>query len=78
MKSNPSFEDFCKSLMGEWTKIDYEMDHLKNGYGRNDLKFNPSVPERKRKERVYTVAMNVNNYSTIVEYLDAMATASKK
>ena len=78
MKSNPSFEDFCKSLMGEWTKIDYEMDHLKNGYGRNDLKFNPSVAERKRKERVYNVAMNVNNYSTIVEYLDAMATASKK
>ena len=78
MKSHPSFEDFCKSMMGEWTKLDYEMEHLKNGYGRNDLKFNPSVAERKRKERVYTVAMNVNNYSTIVEYLDAMATASKK
>ena len=78
MKSHPSFEEFCKSLMGEWTKIDYEMEHLKNGYGRKDLKFNTSVSERKRKERIYNVVMNVNDYSTIVEYLDAMATASKK
>ena len=49
--SHPSFEDFCKSMMGEWTKIDNEMEHLKNGYGRNDLKFNHSVAGRKRKER---------------------------
>ena len=54
------------------------MEHLKNGYGRKYLKFNTSVSERKRKERIHTVAMNVNNYGTIVEYLDAMATASKK
>ena len=31
MKSHPTFEDFCKSLMGGGTKIDYELEHLKNG-----------------------------------------------
>ena len=32
----------------------------------------------KCKERIYNVAMSVFDYTTIVEYLDAMATASKK
>ena len=64
MKSHPTFEDFLKYLMGEWTKIDHEIEHLKNGYGRKDLKFN--ISERKRKERIHTVAMSVNKYSTIV------------
>ena len=56
--------------MWEWVKIDYGMEHLKNGFDKKDLKFNTSVQERKRKERIYNVA--------IVDYLDAMATASKK
>ena len=64
--------------MGEWVKIDNGMEHLKNGFDKKDLKFNNSVEERKRKERIYNVAMSVFDYTTIVEYLDAMATASKK
>ena len=64
--------------MGEWVKIDYEMEHLKNGFDKKDFKFNTPVQERKRKERIYNVAMSVFDYTTIVEYLDAMATASKK
>ena len=64
--------------MGEWVKIDYEMEHLKNRFDKKDLKFNTSVQERKRKEWIYNVAMSVFDYTTIVEYLDAMATASKK
>ena len=77
MKSHPSFTDFCKSIMVEWIKIDYEMEHLKNGFDKKDLKFNTPVQERKRKERIYNVAVSVFDYTTIVEYLDAMATASK-
>ena len=64
--------------MREWVKIDYEMEHLKNGFDKKDLKFNTSVQERTRKERIYNVAMSVFDYTTIVEYLDAMATVSKK
>ena len=30
------------------------------------------------QERIFNVAMNVNNYHTIVDYLNAMAVASKK
>ena len=47
-------------------------------FSQKDLKFNTSVQERERKERIYIVAMSVFDYTTIVEYLDAMATASKK
>ena len=36
MKSHPSFTDFCKSIMGEWVKIDYEMEHLQNGFDKKD------------------------------------------
>ena len=64
--------------MREWVKIDYEMEHLKNGFDQKYLKVNTPVQERKRKERMYNVAMSVFDYTTIVEYLDAMATVSKK
>ena len=36
--------------MGEWVKIYYGMEHLKNGFDKKDLKFNNFVEERKRKE----------------------------
>ena len=45
------------------------MEHLKNGFDKKDLKFNNSVEERKRKERIYNVAMSVFDYTTIVELL---------
>ena len=31
MKAHPTFEEFAKLLMGEWNKIEYEMDHLESG-----------------------------------------------
>ena len=37
MKPHPSFEEFCKVLMGEWVKIDVELDHLASGYTRNSF-----------------------------------------
>ena len=76
MKSHLSFEDFCKTMMGEWTNIGYTMEHLRNGYGRNDLKFNPPMAEDEERQGLYRC--NVSHYSTIAEYSDAMATASKK
>ena len=72
IKSHPTFEDFCKSLIGEWTKNRLWNGTSQEWIGRKDLKFNTSVSERKRKERIHTVGMSVNNYSTIVEYLDAV------
>ena len=78
MKPHPSFEEFCKVLMGEWVKIDYEMDHLESGFTRADLKFKASKDEQKRQERIYNVAMSVNTYHTIIDYLSSMAVASKK
>ena len=68
MKPHPSFEEFCKVLMGEWVKIDYEMDHLESGFTRADLKFKASKDEQKRQERIYNVAMSVNTYHTIIDY----------
>ena len=78
MKAHPSFEEFCQVLMGEWVKIEYEMEHLGSGYTASDLRFTASVAERKRQERIYNIAMGVNSYHTIVDYLNAMAVASKK
>ena len=78
MKPHPSFEEFCKVLMGEWVKIDYEMDHLESGFTREDLKFKASKDEQKRQERIHNVAMSVNTYHTIIDYLSSMAVASKK
>ena len=78
MKPNPSLEDFCRVLMGEWVKIDYVMDHLESGITADKIKFKTSSAEKNRQERIFNVAMNVNNFHTIVDYLNAMAVASKK
>ena len=78
MKAHPTFEEFAKLLMGEWNKIEYEMDHLESGYTAGDMRFAASMAERKRQERIYNVAMSVNSYHSIVDYLSAMAVASKK
>ena len=78
MKAHPSFEEFCQVLMGEWVKIEYEMEHLGSGYTASDMRFTASIAERKRQERIYNIAMGVNSYHTIVDYLNAMAVASKK
>ena len=54
------------------------MDHLESGYTASDMRFAASMVERKRQERIYNVAMSVNSYHSIVDYLSAMAVASKK
>ena len=53
MKAHPTFEEFSEVIMGEWVKIDYELDHLESG---SDMRFNGCLPERKRQERVYNVS----------------------
>ena len=78
MKAHPTFEEFCEVIMGEWVKIDYELDHLESGYTASDMRFNASLAERKRQERIYNVAMSVNSFHSIVDYLNALAVASKK
>jgi hypothetical protein len=78
MKAHPTFEMFAKLLMGEWNKIECEMDHLVSGYTASDLRFVASMAERTTQERIYNVAMSVNSYHSIVDYLSAMAVASKK
>ena len=56
MKAHPTFEEFAKLLMGEWNKIEYEMDHLESVYTASDMRFATSMAERKRQERIYNVA----------------------
>ena len=78
MKAHPSFEEFCQVIMREWIRIEFEMDHLESGSTRDALRFKASKAERNRQERIFNIATNVNNYHSIVEYVNAMATASKK
>ena len=78
MKPHPSMEHFCRVLMGEWVKIEYEMDLLESGVTKEKLKFKASSTEINRQDRIFNVAMSVNNFHTIVDYLNAMAVASKK
>ena len=78
MKPHPSFQEFCQVLMGEWVRIDFELDHLASGYTRDDLKFKACTQEEKRNLRIYNVAVSVNDFHSIIDYLDAMAIASKK
>ena len=77
MKAHPSFEDFCQVIMREWIRIEFEMDQLESGNTRNDLRFKACKAERKRHDRILNVATNVNNFNSIVEYLNAMGIASK-
>ena len=65
-------------IMREWIRLVLEMDQLESGNTREDSRFKASKVERKRRERILNVATNVNNYHSIVEYLNAMAIASKK
>ena len=78
MKPHPSIQEFCQVLMGEWVRIEFELDHLASGYTREDLKFKASSQEIKRSEWIYNIAISVNNFHSIIDYLDAMAVASKK
>ena len=78
MKAHPTFEEFCQVLMGEWNKIDFEMDLLESGHTRDQLKFKTSTADINRQKRIFNIAMSVNSYHSIVEYLNAMAVASKK
>ena len=78
MKAHPSFEEFCKIIMREWIRIDFEMDKLESGNTRKDLRCNASKAEKNRHDRIHNVASSVNTFHTIVEYLNAMAVASKK
>ena len=75
MKAHPTFEEFSEVIMGEWVKIDYQLDHLESD---TYMRFNASLAERKRQERVYNVSMSVNSFYSIGDYLNAMAVASKK
>ena len=78
MKPHPSMEHFCRVLMGEWIKIDYEMDLLESDVSKEKLKFKANSTETNRQDSILNVAMTVNNFHTIVAYLNAMAVASKK
>lgn len=78
MKPHPSMEHFCRDVMCEWIKNDYEMDLLESGVSKDKLKFKTSLTETNRQDRIFNVAMNVNTFHTIVDYLNAMAVASKK
>ena len=49
MKAHPTFEEFSEVIMGEWVKIDYQLDHLESD---TYMRFNASLAERKRQERV--------------------------
>ena len=64
--------------MGEWVIINFELDYLESGFTSSDMRFSASMAEKKRQERISNVAMSVNSYHTIVEYLNAMAVASKE
>ena len=78
MKAHPSFEEFCQVIMREWIIIDLKMDKLETGSTRDDLRYKASKAERNRHDRILNITTNVNNYHTIVEYLNAMAVSSKK
>ena len=65
-------------LLGEWNKIDFEMDLLESGHTRDQLKFKASTSDINRQNRIYNIAMSVNSFHTIIEYLNAMAVVSKK
>ena len=57
MKAHPSFEEFCQVLIGEWVRIEYEMEHLGSRYTASDMRFTASMAERKRQERIYNIAV---------------------
>ena len=52
MKPHPSMEHFCRVLMGEWIKIDYEMDLLESGVSKEKLKFKANSTETNRQDRI--------------------------
>ena len=67
MKAHPTFQKFCKVIMGEWVIIDFELDHLESGFTSSNMRFSASMAKKKRQERISNVAMSVNSYHTIVD-----------
>ena len=65
MKAHPTFQKFCKVIMGEWVKI--ELDYLESWFTSSDMRFSASMAKKKRQERISNVAMSVNSYHTIVD-----------
>ena len=64
--------------MGEWVKIEFEMDKLDQGCQGKDLRYSLGKKELSRQEKIWEVARNVHTYDNVIDYLSAMAMASKK
>ena len=64
--------------MGEWVKIEFEMDKLDQGCQGKDLRYSLGKKELSRQEKIREVARNVHTYDNVIDYLSAMAMASKK
>jgi hypothetical protein len=70
---------FARALPAMPATFRNSVDHLESGYTASDMSFAAFTAERKRQEQIYNVAMSVNSYHSIVDYLSAMAIiASKK
>ena len=76
-KAHPDFVSFCKALMKEWIRIYTEIEQLGQGMTQNDLRKRNKDLEA-REKRIFNVVQAMKTYKEgPIEYLDALARASK-
>ena len=77
-RSHPDFISFCKSLMTEWTRIWTEIEQLGQGVPVSQLRKRNKDLEA-REVRIFNVVQSMTTYKEgPIEYLDALARATKK
>ena len=75
-KPHPDIVSFCKALMGEWVKIQTEISMLARGMTENSIR-KPNKKLIDRDERIFNVVQNLKKYKSPIDYLSAIASASK-
>ena len=64
--------------MKEWMFIKCQIQHLESGGQKKDLKRTMNVSDRERAAKVKRVVVLVRTYASPIEFLHAIALATKK
>ena len=78
LRSHLTIDQFMDELMKEWTFVETQIDHLESGGDKKDLKKTMNSADVVRMERIKRVVERARTYDSPIDYLHAIAAATKK
>ena len=69
---------FIDELMKQWEFIECQIFHMESGGDKKDLKKTMNKSDRDRAEKIKRVVERASSYTSPIDYLHAIALATKK